>query len=118
MVTGAWWQEGGQRGRGNQCQAHGLTGSPGSCLDDVAVGTTRGRRTSRAGETWGRGGGSSLPPLLHADPTRDQDPSHPSPEDQTLPRWPRAREVLEKPTLRARYHDWPLGSCWETQEST
>ena len=42
MVTGAWWQAGGQRGRGNQCQAHGLTGSPGSCLDDVAVGTTRG----------------------------------------------------------------------------
>ena len=34
MVTGAWWQAGGQRGRGNQCQAHGLTGSwllPGRC---------------------------------------------------------------------------------------
>lgn len=58
----------------------------------------RGRRTSRAGETWGRDGGFSLPPLLHA---RNQDPSHPSPEDQMILRWPRARKVPEKPILRA-----------------
>lgn len=72
MVTGAWWQGDGRGRWGNQCQVHGLTASPGSCLDDVAGGATRRRRMSSAGETWGQGGGSSLPPLLHSGPTRDQ----------------------------------------------
>lgn len=47
-------------------------------------------------ETWGQGGGSSLPPLLHSGP-EDKTPPTPAQRIKQLLRWPRTRESQESP---------------------